>query len=442
MTDQLHIQDQPRLPLAQQGRIVIEGLRHRFTRALLTLLVVTLAIAFVCYVITEQRTIQANLAITQTTLARFDDLNRLLGYLQGPNDPVSFQRRLAQIPDHSPIDDGWDIQLLSDSLKLSKTDTQSLVQNAKSWEAAQSWFEGLPLGHRRVVFGSTLWPPALDRMKSVDAVGAITQGAWDSGARLPKNLLENAQTHSQYQSLLQSSSQKLQAISQAVQARRTEESMLYFLASPTPTHSYPRLQEAGFLLAPDVLAHMQADARQYLNISYLPKASATQPSEDTSASRLRDSLSQANDLRTRIFTRYPSASQPDRTPWLIAVSFLVCLAGITNAMLVSVLERFREIATMKCLGAMDGFIGTIFLAEASLIGILGGVLGALLGTTAGLAKVSWALGLQSLNPVSGASIGIIILQGVLAGWLLTVLSSIYPAFAAARMPPMAAMRVD
>ena len=36
-----------------------------------------------------------------------------------------------------------------------------------------------------------------------------------------------------------------------------------------------------------------------------------------------------------------------RQMFLVAISFLVCMVGITNAMLMSITERFREIATMK-----------------------------------------------------------------------------------------------
>jgi hypothetical protein len=42
--------------------------------------------------------------------------------------------------------------------------------------------------------------------------------------------------------------------------------------------------------------------------------------------------------------------------WLVILSLLVCVVGIVNAQLMAVTERFREIGTMKCLGALDRFI--------------------------------------------------------------------------------------
>ena len=50
-----------------------------------------------------------------------------------------------------------------------------------------------------------------------------------------------------------------------------------------------------------------------------------------------------------------------QTRWLLGLALLVAFVGILNAMLMSVTERFREIGTMKCLGALDGFIVRLFL---------------------------------------------------------------------------------
>jgi len=56
--------------------------------------------------------------------------------------------------------------------------------------------------------------------------------------------------------------------------------------------------------------------------------------------------------------------QRSKDNWLVVLSLLVCLVGIANAMLMSVTERFREIGTMKCMGALDGFIIKLFILES------------------------------------------------------------------------------
>src|SRR6476661_3464374 len=65
----------------------------------------------------------------------------------------------------------------------------------------------------------------------------------------------------------------------------------------------------------------------------------------------------------------------DRQIWLVTLSLVVCTVGIANSMLMSVTERFKEIGTMKCLGAMDGFIVKLFLIEAGFLGMVASVLG-------------------------------------------------------------------
>ena len=50
--------------------------------------------------------------------------------------------------------------------------------------------------------------------------------------------------------------------------------------------------------------------------------------------------------------------------WLIIMSLIVCVVGIANSMLMAVTERFQEIGTMKCLGALDRFVVRLFLLES------------------------------------------------------------------------------
>ena len=51
-----------------------------------------------------------------------------------------------------------------------------------------------------------------------------------------------------------------------------------------------------------------------------------------------------------------SVDSSPKQRWLVILSLLVCVVGIVNAQLMAVTERFREIGTMKCLGALDRFI--------------------------------------------------------------------------------------
>lgn len=123
--------------------------------------------------------------------------------------------------------------------------------------------------------------------------------------------------------------------------------------------------------------------------------------------------------------------------WLIGTSLVMCLVGVTNSMLMSVTERYREIGTIKCLGASDSFIVKVFFMEALLLGALGSFGGAVMGSllmTLALLVTSGAPGIRD--------IGLVILLGVGIGVVMTVLAAIAPAMQAAKMPAAAALRVD
>lgn len=131
-----------------------------------------------------------------------------------------------------------------------------------------------------------------------------------------------------------------------------------------------------------------------------------------------------------------------RDRWLIVLSLLVCVVGIVNAMLMSVTERFREIGTMKCLGALDKFIVRIFLLESSGLGVIGTVTGILVGFFLTMFRYSYTYGFYpwkyfpALNLLQSAVLSLFI------GTLLSVLAAIYPAWTAAKMEPVVAMRVE
>jgi len=128
--------------------------------------------------------------------------------------------------------------------------------------------------------------------------------------------------------------------------------------------------------------------------------------------------------------------------WLVVMSLLVCGVGITNSLLMSVTERFREIGTMKCLGALDEFIVRLFLIEAGVLGLFGSVLGALIGHLVVLligcikhgftlpAKMNW------LHMLGYLGLSIVI------GIVLSLFAAFWPAVRAAKLPPAAALRTE
>jgi len=128
--------------------------------------------------------------------------------------------------------------------------------------------------------------------------------------------------------------------------------------------------------------------------------------------------------------------------WLVILSLLVCVVGIVNAQLMAVTERFREIGTMKCLGALDRFILRLFVLEAGMQGLVGAGMGALLGAVFSLLNGWLRFGYESVTsiPLGGLTGSILIATGV--GCLLSLLGVLYPALIAARMQPVEAMRVE
>ncbi len=128
--------------------------------------------------------------------------------------------------------------------------------------------------------------------------------------------------------------------------------------------------------------------------------------------------------------------------WIITLSLLVCVVGIINAQLMSVTERFREIGTMKCLGALDKFIVRIFIMEAAMEGFAGSLVGALLGGITALLATLIRFGFVTFTFLPWQAILSSTLISILTGIVLSLLGVLYPAIMAARMQPVEAMRVE
>ena len=133
---------------------------------------------------------------------------------------------------------------------------------------------------------------------------------------------------------------------------------------------------------------------------------------------------------------------------IAGVALLVAALGIINTMLMSVLERTREIGVMKAVGARHGHILTIFLVEGALIGFIGGLLGLLLAWGVSLPSNAWVKSMVSERMRLNLTESIFVwpawlVVGVpLFSCLITTLAAVFPARRAAGVNPISALRHD
>ncbi|WP_159622161.1 ABC transporter permease [Ruania rhizosphaerae] len=179
----------------------------------------------------------------------------------------------------------------------------------------------------------------------------------------------------------------------------------------------------GYDGSPTTIYERSADDAVEAVRSLLAPTISPQAPDEVDVSRPSDALaaqSAANDAYTGLLLGLGS------------IALLVGGIGVANTMIISVLERRREIGLRRALGATRHHILVQFLAEALLLSALGGIFGSLLGAAAtgvmGLIN-SWPF---ALPPAAIAvAVGATLLIGAIAG--------LYPAVRAARTPPTAAL---
>jgi hypothetical protein len=137
-----------------------------------------------------------------------------------------------------------------------------------------------------------------------------------------------------------------------------------------------------------------------------------------------------------------SVGSSPKQRWIIILSLLVCVVGIVNAQLMAVTERFREIGTMKCLGALNRFILRLFLLEAGIQGLIGSTAGAVAGGIFAVLNFVIRFGTLAFTTPKWDQIMLSIGIASLTGCFLSLVGVIYPALVAARMQPVEAMRVE
>ncbi|NLK25470.1 MAG: ABC transporter permease [Euryarchaeota archaeon] len=137
---------------------------------------------------------------------------------------------------------------------------------------------------------------------------------------------------------------------------------------------------------------------------------------------------------------------------IASISLMVAGVGIMNIMMVSLVERTKEIGILKALGTSDRTILLIFLCEAGIIGLIGGLVGALLGYSSVVVIVRligdltlpsdigrWAAEPITITPVLDP---LIFVGAMIFGLINSLVFGLYPSWKSSRMAPVAALRSE
>lgn len=148
-----------------------------------------------------------------------------------------------------------------------------------------------------------------------------------------------------------------------------------------------------------------------------------------------------DDFRIRNPAEFAKAQQQstEKISMLLAlvagVSLFVGGIGVMNIMLVSVIERTREIGIRMAVGARPGDVMTQFLVESLTLSLVGGVLGLGLGAAAAWYMASY-FGWKMFFPASTAVVAFLVSA------VVGVVFGLYPAIRASRLDPITALRYE
>ena len=128
---------------------------------------------------------------------------------------------------------------------------------------------------------------------------------------------------------------------------------------------------------------------------------------------------------------------------IAAISLLVAGVGIMNIMIVSLIERTREIGILKALGMKSRTVLTVFLGESIIIGLIGALVGIVLGWI--IANVTTHILASGFFGGSSFQVTPLLTPEVFAGALgfgvgVSVIFALYPAWRASKLRPVDALR--
>ena len=128
---------------------------------------------------------------------------------------------------------------------------------------------------------------------------------------------------------------------------------------------------------------------------------------------------------------------------IAAVSLIVGAVGIANTMFTAVLEKTKEIGTMKAIGAKNRDILMIFIFNSAMVGFVGGVFGVILGglVSALFPMIGGTMSRGESEIIPSVSPGLMVF-GLLIAVLIGVISGAVPAYRASKLKPVDALRYE
>jgi len=488
---EIDVKNQEYLGFAKTFRIAVTGVKYRLFRAIVTVAVISVAMAFLMNILAESLIKKQVAETAQDQIASLRRVDRWIARLSIPQSPEEIIMQAAASDDTANIMEN--LRLLG---QLDAPDTRKLEELSKSAAAFLTFFSDLNYGRRRVLVGSAEATRIFNRLQDDESREAFAFRLSDmKTVRFISTTEEfNAFLTSwpELRGLIDRVRNGQAAAIQTIQQNLQGLSLLDALRDANGKFGMV-IRNAGFSLPEDEAEKLSAQVvdiadstliEEALNHENIRKAVAAQHDimpGDVTPSLLWDmiksktdaawyleqmrqqnfnvgqwdaaTITQLADYRARSFLlKQAERATMDsggglmgigkRMTWLALVSMLVCAVGIANAMLMSVTERFREIATLKCLGALDGFIMTVFLIEASILGLVGGLAGTILGLFISIIRMFVFFKGLLLDAFPFAALMSASMLSIIIGVVLAAISAVYPSFRAARLAPMEAMRIE
>jgi len=484
------IREQPVLSLRRTIQITANGIRYRLFRSLVTVVVVAVAVAFLMNILTESL---LRKALGRHAGARIAELRSAALWASNLTQPGTIEETLTHLACSAPGGPAY-----REAARLARLDAQELAtlhRGARAAVAYLRFFARLDYGRRRALVrdavGADIFDALQDQramarfehrlrsMRSVRLPGSpadfekfiqewprlealierVRQGRAKAIAKVAaalkgKRLLEAlAEADGWFGEAVRRAGFEFDVATARSVARQARRMLEMRTVESTIGSQEMRRAIAGYLdLLPDDvniptlwrLLRKRSGAEWFLRKQrqLSGPAAGFEPERLVELARLEAEVRALSRVERLGGFEAEGFFGSERMGWLVFASMLVCVVGISNSMLMSVTERFREIATLKCLGALDGFIMAMFVLEALFLGAVGGAMGAALGTALGSARMLAVVGPLTLRWFPLAQLLAAMTASAVLGVVLAAVASVYPSWKAARLAPMEAMRIQ